>query len=276
MKERPIDGRVGSDLHVVLDHDPADLRDFFDLRAHAFEAESVGAQNDAGVEDHATADLDRALQADVGIKTAVGSDAASGIDGAMRTEHDSVANLDAVAEHTQGTNGDAAAQRDALAHNGSGVDSGFGPGGWIEAAHQRGQRDPDLGNLDPRAPGEAAILRSQQESGRATLRLLALGLARKKGDFGGSRRLKRRKTRQTLRRLVPLDERPAQPLRHFSGSRLDGWLGMERRAQSKFTLCKREGRSRRSCVAFFGSYFIPHPSPRPSHFASRSSPPVGE
>ena len=63
-----VDGGIGPDLHVVLDAEPADLRD---LAVHASVegvAEAVGAEHRAGVDDHPVADLDPLAHDDPGME----------------------------------------------------------------------------------------------------------------------------------------------------------------------------------------------------------------
>ena len=80
---RPVDRRIRADLHVVLDDEPADLRDLL-VRAVGApgEAEAVAAHDRAVLDHHAVADDDPLAHGDVRVQHAVVADARA------RTDHD--------------------------------------------------------------------------------------------------------------------------------------------------------------------------------------------
>src|SRR5712671_5450858 len=69
-----VDGRVRADLDVVADHDAADLRDLDPALALAGDAETVGADHCAGMDDRARAQHAARIHHHAGIQAALFAD----------------------------------------------------------------------------------------------------------------------------------------------------------------------------------------------------------
>jgi len=90
-----IDGRIGSNLDVILNHQTSDLRKFLVVPglAVAHVTESVAAQYRARVHDHAVTERRSGIQGNVGINLAVAANPYSGTDRAACTDPRVLADL---------------------------------------------------------------------------------------------------------------------------------------------------------------------------------------
>jgi hypothetical protein len=94
LKGPPINARIGADLNVIFDDDPADLRKLQMHWAVMHEAEAVRSNDGTGVNDDAIPNLDILVNNDSGIKYAmvpdlrILADVASRLDGGIITDQD--------------------------------------------------------------------------------------------------------------------------------------------------------------------------------------------
>ena len=137
----PVHGRVRADLHVVLDHDDADLgqldleRGCRSLRV----AEAVGAEHDAGVDDHALADAGAVVDHDVGMKHRTGTQPTTAPHHAVRTDDHARTERRALANHGEGVHAGGGGDLGGSVHTGRAVDAGFHFGNRKERGHQVGK-----------------------------------------------------------------------------------------------------------------------------------------
>src|SRR5262249_46850553 len=87
-----VDGGAGADLDIVLDDDAADLRDLEMSRRSHHEAETVLADADAGMDDHAVAD-ERVHERGAGADRRVAADPNARADHGVGAEHRARADL---------------------------------------------------------------------------------------------------------------------------------------------------------------------------------------
>src|SRR5206468_1076603 len=187
-----IDRRVGADVHVVLDHDGTDLRDLAMAAAVEDVAESVAADDGAGLDDHTAPEPHPFAQNDA------------------RMEHRLLAHLDerpdidermhpdprpydrARGDHRQGTDRGARVHVRVARHDGQGVDAGRCRRGGME---QREQRDQGLlrgARAQERTRQARHLLGDEQGAGTRRLGGRAISGIDQEGDLLWSGRVERR------------------------------------------------------------------------------------
>ena len=128
-----IDGGICSDLDVIVDLDDAGLGNFNQSIGTWNKSETVGTDDDSGVDDALSADGAAVHQSDVGIEDGSSSDFSSVTDVASSSDAGAVGNLGVIFDGDVGTDGYSLSDLRALGDGCGGVDADF-PGG---GAHRR-------------------------------------------------------------------------------------------------------------------------------------------
>ncbi len=102
LERAAIDRAVRADLDVVADDDPAELRNLDPAALVRREAEAVGTDDGAGMDQRAFADRAVLVDADVGHQPGIGADAAAPPDHDTRAEHHPLADHRARFDHAAG------------------------------------------------------------------------------------------------------------------------------------------------------------------------------
>ena len=190
----PIHRRVGADLHVVPDHDDADLRQldlgggFRALR----EPETVRAQDDTGVHDHPLADAGAVVDHDVGMEHGAGAQTAAAAYHGVGADHHARTERRAPADHGECVDAGGVVDLGGSVDTGRFVNAGFHFGDRKESRHQVGQGPvgvvaehqiaAEIGERFGRqVPGH------QQRTGLRSERLVAVPGIGQKGEITGAR-----------------------------------------------------------------------------------------
>ena len=124
-KARPVDGRVRSDFHVVVDLDDAGLRNLDVPAAVELKSEAVATNYGPAMDDHAAANARALANRHMRINPALRPDDAAGADEDMRADDRVVLDPHAVLEERIRLNRHARAEPYSLAQNGGGGHPGL-------------------------------------------------------------------------------------------------------------------------------------------------------
>lgn len=153
-----VDGGVGPDFAVVAELDGADLRELLVGAVDFDEAEAVGSEDDAGVEDGAGADGDAIVDGDAGVEEAVGADDGVVPDGAAGADGGVGADDGAFADDGVGADVDVFAELGGAGDGGGGVDAGGVFFGRVEQRERHGEGRARVLDADEGAAGGEGII----------------------------------------------------------------------------------------------------------------------